>query len=278
MSTKVTAELVKRLRDRTGVGMAKCKKALDETGGDIEEAINFLRKTGMASAVKKEERETNEGAIAFAENESALVFVEVNAETDFVTQNERFKSFIQTVAETALENSCTDVASLANATPNGATQTIEEVRVDQVQSMGENIQLKRVLFKEKKQDASYGLYSHMGGKIVCAAEISGGKGHDALAKDIAMHIAAEAPEYLLPDEVPADVKAREEEVARAQVEGKPENIIDKIVEGKLRSFYEQICLVHQKFVKDPSQSITQVVKSAGSDLELTWFLRWQIGE
>lgn len=278
MGTKVTAELVKRLRDRTGVGMAKCKKALDESNGDIEEAIDFLRKTGMASAVKKEERETNEGVIGFAENDTAIVFVEINAETDFVTQNERFKSFVQSVAETALATKARDVASLSAAQVAGGAQTVEELRVDQVQSMGENIQLKRVLFHEKKGNASYGTYSHMGGKIVCAAEISGGSGHDAIAKEIAMHIAAEAPEYLVPDEVPADVRAREEDVARAQVQGKPENIIDKIVEGKLRAFYEQVCLVHQKFVKDPSQTITQFVKASGKDLELTWFLRWQIGE
>lgn len=274
----VTPQLVKELRERTGVGMAKCKQALDETGGNLEDAIDFLRKSGAATAVKKGARETNEGAIGFAENDSHLAFVELNAETDFVTQNERFKEFLTTVAESALAAKATTVEELSAAQAHGGSQSIEELRVDQVQSMGENIVVKRVLLKEKKENASYGLYSHMGGKIVCAAEISGGSEKETLAKDVAMHVAAEAPDYLTSEEIPADVRAREEEIAREQVKGKPENIIEKIVEGKLRAFYEQVCLVDQKFVKDPAQKVSGVVKAAGSDLELTWFLRWQIGQ
>lgn len=279
--TQVTAEMVKQLRDRTGVGMGKCKKALDEAGGNIDQAIDLLRKAGMASAVKKESRETNEGMIGFAETDSMIALVEVNAETDFVVQNENFQNFVRTVCDAAVREKPSSLDDFLNVKlDNGST--VEEFRAEHIQSLGENIRIKRIHILNKDANNSYGLYSHMGGKIVSLVELSGGNSAEAIAKEVAMHVAAEAPEFLSADEIPADVKAREEEIAKEQVKGKPENIIDKIVQGKLNAFYDAVCLPRQKFVKDPSQSVENFVaaqgKNMGADLKIKSFLRWQIGE
>lgn len=270
--------MVKELRERTGVGMAKCKQALSEAGGDMEKAIDFLRKAGMASAVKKEARATNEGAIAIAESEQAIALVEVNAETDYVAQNEKFKEFLNAVANAVLSTGADSVEALLQQKFANEEKTIDEARVEMVQSIGENIQVSRLEKIEKKSNASYGTYSHMGGKIVCVVEIEGAKDKETLGKDIAMHVAAEAPEYLKPDEIPADVLEREKEIAREQVKNKPENIIEKIIEGKMNAYYEQVCLLNQKYVKDSAMSVAEVVKKAGDNLQLTRFIRWQMGE
>ncbi|NNM43178.1 MAG: elongation factor Ts [Chlamydiae bacterium] len=282
MSAKITAELIKELRERTGVGMGKCKEALEEAGGDIEMAIDNLRKAGMASAVKKEGRETNEGLIGFAENANAASFAEVNAETDFVTQNERFKGFLEDVCKDALASKPKDLEQfLQQKYSKDPSITIDQYRALIVQSLGENIKVSRVLVLEKSKDTSVGIYSHMGGKIVTAVVIEGASGLENLAKDIGMHIAAESPDFLKPEEVPADIRAREEEIAKSQVVGKPANIIDKIVEGKINAFYDQVCLLRQKYVKDPSISITQLLeregKKIGKNLTIRSYIRWQIG-
>lgn len=278
MSNKVTASMVKELRDRTGVGMAKCKKALDDAGGDLEQAIHILRKAGMASAVKKESRETNEGQVGVCETSDKIALVEVNVETDFVLQNDKFKDFLNGV--------CKDAASfgkdsleefLKQKSSQNSALSIDELRMELVHSLGENIQIKRLLVLSKKENHSYGVYSHMGGKIVTLVVLDGSSSQEKLAKDIAMHVAAEAPDYLTSEDVPADVKAAEEEIAKAQVKGKPAEIVDKIVQGKLRAFYEQMCLTQQKYVKDPSMSVGKVVESAEKGLKLSQFVRWQMG-
>ncbi len=281
--SNVTPQLIKELRERTGVGMGKCKSALEESNGDIEKAIDNLRKAGMASAVKREGREANEGLIGIGESDAAYAFVEVNSETDFVAQNEKFKQFMKDVATEAAElNPETLEDFLALKCKHDPTLTIDEYRALIVQSLGENIQLKRLLVLPKREDISIGVYSHMGGKIVTAAEMSGGEGHEDLARDVAMHIAAEAPEYLTSDDVPNEIKEREKEIGRGQVKGKPESIIDKILEGKLRAFYDQVCLLNQKYVKDSSLSITDLLakesKAAGKTFGINSFLRWQVGE
>lgn len=278
----VTPEKVKELRERTGVGMAKCKEALDKVGGDMEKAIDHLRKTGMASAVKKEGRETKEGSIGTAEGKTAFALIEVNTETDFVAQNDKFKDFLRESAlEIAETKPHTLEAFLAQKSKKDPSVTIDQYRALIVQSLGENIQIRRLHVIPKAPDLSIGVYSHMGGKIVTAVILGGGSGQEALARDIAMQVAAEAPDYVSPDEVPADVKAREEDIARSQVQGKPANIIDKIVEGKLKAFYDQVCLLHQKYIKDNAITIKELLdkesKRLGKTLTLKSFIRWKIG-
>ncbi len=282
MSVKITTELIKELRERTGVGMGKCKEALEGAGGDIEKAIDILRKSGMASAVKKEGRETNEGLIGAAEDSSAVAVVEINAETDFVTQNERFKQFLQDICKEILQTKPKDLESfLQQKSLKDPSLTIDEVRAGIVQSLGENIKISRMKLILKKANSSVSIYSHMGGKIVTVVFIEGASGVESLCKEIGMHIAAESPEYLQPSDVPSDAKNREEEIARSQVVGKPANIVDKIVEGKMNAFYDQVCLLRQKYIKDSSISIAQLLeaegKKIGKALSITQYLRWQIG-
>lgn len=283
MSTPVTPAKIKELRDRTGVGMGKCKEALEQAHGDIELAIANLRKAGIATAVKKEGRATNEGILGVAENGQAIAVVEVNAETDFVIKNERFQEFVTQIAE---EIAATKPASLEAFLQQKYSKdhhlTIDEYRALIVQTIGENIQIKRLIVIPKNPNKSLGLYNHLGGKIITLAEISGSEKEGALAKDIAMHIAAAAPEYLSPDQVPAAVIENEKEIGRSQVKGKPEAIIEKIVEGKLNSFYDSACLIRQKYIKDDNLTVAELVKKraaeSGHPLTLTHFLRWGIGQ
>jgi elongation factor Ts len=282
MTVKVTAEMVKELRDRTGVSMSKCKEALDQAGANMEKAIDILRKAGMASAVKKEGREANEGLIGFADSDKAVAIIEVNSETDFVAQNDKFKQFIKDICLDAAQAQPTSVEALSKMSySKDKSVTIDQYRALTVQSLGENIQIKRMLLLSKSSSESIGLYSHMGGKIVTAVVLSGGAGHEAIAREIAMHVAAESPDYLRPEDVPADVKAREEDIARSQIQGKPANVADKIVEGKLKAFYDQVCLTCQKYVKDNALTITQVLenesKRIGKPLSIQSFIRWKVG-
>lgn len=279
---KVTAESIKELRERTGVSMSKCKEALDQSQGDMEKAIDFLRKSGMASAVKKEGREANEGLIGFSDLGEAVAILEINSETDFVAQNDKFKEFLKDLCDEASLSGVSSVEQLLSRPyAKDPSITIDQYRALTMQSLGENIQVKRMLLLPKTKDLSIGVYSHMKGKIVSAVVLAGGSGCESFAKEIAMHIAAEAPEFLKPEDVPADVKAREEEVARGQIQGKPENMIAKIVEGKVKSFYDQVCLLCQKFIKDNALTISDVVeqegKKIGKPLSIQSFVRWKIG-
>ncbi|MBS0623327.1 MAG: elongation factor Ts [Verrucomicrobia bacterium] len=280
---EVTAELLKQLRERTGVGMGKCKEALTEAKGDIELAIANLRKAGIASAVKKESRETNEGVIAIAENNQYLSLVEINAETDFVVKNEKFQQFAHMIAEEVCRHAPASVEALLKLSCSKDPKlTLDEVRAITIQSLGENIQVKRLKLIAKKPNASLAVYSHSGGKLVTLVEIEGAGSYQDLAKDIAMHVAAESPEYLNTDQIPHDVLEREKDIARAQVKDKPAAIIDKIVEGKLKAFYAQACLIYQPFIKDTSVSVGDLVqntgKAKGENLKLSYFLRWKVGE
>lgn len=282
MSGKVTAEMVKTLRDRTGVSMGKCKEALDQAAGDMDAAIDILRKSGMASAVKKEGRETNEGLIGMAESSKAVAFVEVNVETDFVAKNEKFKEFLKELAQEAADTAESSLPVLMQR-PYSKDKSIslDQYRALIMQSLGENIQVKRVALFVKSPDLSIGSYAHMGGKIMVGVILSGGSGLEALAREIAMHVAAESPEYLSPSDVPAAVRAKEEEIARSQVQGKPANIVDKIVEGKVKAFCDEVCLECQKFVKDNTLTIAQLVeregKKLGKTITIKAFHRWKVG-
>lgn len=280
--SKIAAELVKQLRDRTGVSMSKCKEALENASGDMDKAIEFLRKAGITSAIKKQGRDANEGLIGVDEEENALVLVEVNAETDFVAQNAKFKQFVQELIHQAILEKPASVAELMQLSyVKDPSITLDQYRSLIVQSLGENIQVKRLLIIPKSSDVSIGFYSHMGGKIVSIVVLTGGKGYESLARDIAMHVAAESPEYLSPEEVPAEVKAKEEEIARSQVQNKPPHIIDKIVEGKLEAYYTEMCLTRQKYVKDSSMTIAMLLDKESKELKhpigIQAFYRWKVG-
>lgn len=273
----ITAEKVKELRERTGVGMAKCKQALEEASGDINLAIDNLRKAGIANAVKKEGREAKEGLIAFAENNSHIAILEINSETDFVAKNDKFKDYIHKMAEEALSSTPTSLeAFLEQPFSKGSGLSVDEYRSTIIQVLGENIVIRKLLILHKHKNHSYGLYSHMQGKLVTCVELSG-PGQAVLAKDIAMHVAAEAPDYLNPEEVPQSVIEHEKEIARSQLAGKPDNIIEKILGGKVTAFFDQVCLTKQKFVKDSKHSVEEVVAHAAKDLRVVRFARWQIG-
>lgn len=279
----ITPSMIKELRERTGVGMGKCKEALEEAKGDMELAIANLRKAGIASAVKKQGREAKEGQIAIAENDKCIAFVEVNAETDFVVKNDRFQRFITTIAKEAADTQPASVeAFLTQKFSKDKSMSIEEFRAIEVQAIGENIQIKRIRILPKGANKSVGYYSHMGGKIVCAVEISGANGEEALAKEISMHSAAASPEYLSPEQVPSEILTQEKEIAKAQLSGKPAHIMDKIIEGKLNAYYDGVCLTRQKYIKDDSITITDLVqrraKEIGKPLTLTAFLRWAVGQ
>jgi elongation factor Ts len=279
----ITPAQIKELRDRTGVGMGKCKEALEQAHGDMELAISNLRKAGIATAVKKEGRATNEGMIGTAETSQHVAIVEVNAETDFVIKNDRFQKFLLDIAEEAAKTHPASLeAFLSQKYSKDAHLTIDEYRATLVQTIGENIQIRRIKVLPKRNDKTFGVYSHLGGKIVTLVEISGSAKEESLAKDIAMHIAAASPDYLAPENVPASVIEHEKEIARSQIKGKPENIIAKIIDGKLDAFYAQVCLLKQKYIRDDSLTISDLVnkkaKENGHSLTVTDFLRWSIGQ
>ena len=279
----ITAEKIKELRERTGVGMGKCKEALVLASGDMEGAIDILRKSGMAAGVKKEGRETKEGIIQVKEDSSVLVMAEANAETDFVAQNDRFKSFLDDVVNQALATKPKSLAEFVEQPyQKDSSVTIDQYRNLVIQALGENIQLRRLEVIHKNPSHSYGIYSHMGGKLVVLVEIEGASGLEALAREIAMHTAAENPDYLKPEEVPAQVLEREEGIAKAQVEGKPANMVEKIVAGKMKAFYDQVCLIHQKYIKDNSITVQQFLdqegKKMGKTLSIRCFWRWRVGQ
>lgn len=279
-AVEITAEMVKTLRERTGVGMAKCKQALDAAHGDMEKAIDILRKEGAASAVKKSSRETKEGIIAAKENHDVVALIEVNAETDFVIKNDKFVHFVEHFAHDALTQKPTSLeAFMAHSSKNGVSH--EEERVELVQSIGENIQVKRLLVLNKVQGHSYGVYRHMGGKIMTLVEIAGSSHVESIAKDVAMHVAADAPEYLKLEEIPQEVIDREREIASSQLKGKPAEMIEKILTGKIKAYADQVCLLGQKFIKDNSMSVEQYVtsegKKIGANLTIVRFIRWEVG-
>lgn len=282
MATTITPSMIKELRERTGVGMGKCKEALEEAKGDMDLAIANLRKAGMATAVKKEGRETKEGMIGVAETSDTVALVEINAETDFVIKNDRFQQFLSSVAQEAAKTNPSSIESfLQQKYSQDPSLTMDQYRATVIQAIGENIQIKRLKTVKKDTNHSVGVYSHLGGKIVVVVEIAGSSSEEALAKDIAMHAAAAAPEYLSPDRVPQQVIASEQEIAKAQIQGKPAFVADKIVEGKINAYYDTNCLTRQKYVRDDSLTITDLLnrrsKETGKSLTLVDFTRWVVG-
>lgn len=280
--TVITASQVKELRERTGVGMAKCKEALDQAKGNMEEAISLLRKAGMASAVKKEGRETKEGTIIAFDGKNSVAILEVNSETDFVAKNEKFLDFCKNLAQELTIHPATSVeAFLKQSYSKDQNITIDQFRSLAIQTIGENIQIRRFKILEKKPNHSFGIYSHMNGKILSCVEVDAPQ-EEALAKEVAMHVAAASPEYLNPQEVPQEILQKEQEIAKEQVKGKPAHILDKIVEGKLKAFFDAICLVKQKYIRDDSISVEQYIaqqaQTRGKTAQAVFFLRWTVGQ
>lgn len=281
----ITPEQIKQLRERTGVGMTKCKEALVESDGDMEKAIDLLRKKGMTSAVKKEGREAKEGLFSVAASNKDIVLVEINCETDFVAKNEKFIAFAHHVAEDALANRPSSVEALmALKTKTDKTLTVDGYRNLMIQMLGENILIRNLEIIPKAANASYGVYSHMKGKIIAIVKIQGSANEESFARDLAMHIAAEDPTYLKQEDIPAEEKAREMEIARSQIaaSGKPANIVEKILGGKMQTFYDQVCFLNQKYIKDPDSSIAKVVenyaKKVGKPITVERFWRKQVGK
>jgi elongation factor Ts len=267
----VTAALVKELRERTGAGMMECKKALVETDGDMDAAIELLRKTGLAKADKKAGRVAAEGKIVEAQAGGKAVLVEINSETDFVAKDENFGAFTNAVAQAALALDGEDIDALLAADLDG--QTVEEARQALIAKIGENIQVRRLT--ALATDGVIGSYVH-GGRIGVLVELDGGDVE--LARDLAMHVAALSPAYATADDVPADVLAKEKEilVAQAQDSGKPAEIIEKMVEGRLRKFLGEITLVGQPFVKDGDITVGKLLEQKGATVK--GFSRLAVGE
>jgi len=269
----VTAAMVKELRDRTGAGMMECKKALVETNGDIDAAIDYLRKSGLAQADKKASRVAAEGKIALSLSEDGkqAVMVEVNCETDFVAKDENFNSFADAVAANALSQGPADVEALL-VTRIG-DETVEQARQALVNKIGENVQVRR--FARIASEGTIGAYVH-GGKIGVLVDLSGGD--ETLARDLAMHIAALNPEYVSDEDVPAEIIAREKDILVAQAEssGKPAEIIEKMVTGRLRKHLAGITLLGQAFVKDGDLTVGKLVIQ--NNASVNGFERLAVGE
>ncbi len=272
----VTASLVKELRERTGLGMMECKNALVATEGDIEAAIDNLRKSGQAKAAKKAGRTAAEGAVAVKssdDNKMALM-LEVNSETDFVARDDNFKEFVDLIASRALEAKETNIATLmALPAEEGGTVTLEEARLGLVQKIGENIQVRRAQLVEA--EGVVGSYIH-GGKIGVVVSLKGG--NVDLGKDVAMHVAASNPLVVNPDEVSKDILDKEKEIfsAQARESGKPEEIIEKMITGRIKKYLAEVSLVEQAFVKNPDTKVGKLAKDAGA--EIVSFTRFEVGE
>jgi len=267
----ITASQVKELRERTGAGMMECKKALVTSDGDMDAAIEHLRKSGLAKADKKAARVAAEGTIVSAGNEAACVLVEINSETDFVAKDDNFRNFAEQVAHLALDSD--DLAGLQAATL-GDGQSVEEARQQLVAKVGENVQIRRMV-RVPASNAVVASYVH-GGRIGVLIALSGGD--ESLARDLAMHVAALNPAYLDAEQVPKDVLEKEKEilVAQAADSGKPPEIIEKMVSGRLHKRLAELTLVGQPFVKDPDLSVADLLKQHQAKVQS--FVRLEVGE
>ncbi len=269
-----TANDVKALREKTGAGMLDCKKALDETKGDMDAAVDYLREKGIAKAAKKESRIAAEGLTEILVDGNKAVIVEVNSETDFVAKNEEFKNFIKVVSETILKsNAKTMEEALKLQTPNG---TIEEYLIALIAKIGEKISFRRFASVEKSDDEAFGCYSHMGGRISVVTVVQGVS--EDVARDVSMHVAAMNPGYLTREDVPADVIEHEKAIIKEQAinEGKPADIAEKMVNGRINKFYKEVCLVEQAFIKDPDLDVATFVKNNGGVIKS--MVRYEVGE
>ena len=269
-----TAQDVKELREKTGAGMLDCKKALDETKGNMEEAITWLREKGISKAAKKSERIAAEGLCDVSCNDNVDVIFEVNSETDFVAKNEEFKNLITTIREALLNN---DVATMEEALQiNVNGETLNDIIVNLTAKIGEKLSFRRFEIVKKSDAEVFGNYIHMGGKIVSLVVLEGT--NQEVAKDVAMHVAAMNPKYIYETEATEEELETERKIAKEQAinEGKPADIAEKMVEGKVKKYLKEISLVDQPFVKDSSITVGQYVSN--NNMKITKMIRYEVGE
>ncbi len=269
----ISASMVKELRETTGAGMLDCKKALEASNGNMEEAITWLREKGISKAAKKQTRIAAEGlALAKIDGNKAII-LEVNSETDFVAKNEEFTSMVDTIANTVLNSDVTDVEDALKLKADGIT--LEDLIVEKTSKIGEKLSFRRFEIVSKNDDEVFGIYSHMGGKIVALVTV---KGTEEIAKDVAMQIAAMRPLYLNRECVPEEVLDKERTVLKEQAinEGLAENKIDMIVNGRINKYYEEVCLVDQPFIKENKTKVSKYLEANNS--EIINFVRYEVGE
>lgn len=270
----INAQLVKELREMTGAGMMDCKKALVATNGDLEAAVIWLRENGIMKAQKKAERIAAEGVCAFVVEGNRAVIYEVNSETDFVARNEKFLNLVNNIGQAIVQSSLTTAEGVLDV--KLGNETVNEMLVNGTATIGEKLSLRRVTIVEKNDNQIFGTYSHMNGKIAVLSVVEGN--NEEVAKDVCMHVAAMNPKYLDRNSVDAEFLQKETEILRHETlnEGKPEKIVDKIVEGKVQKLLKSICLVDQEFVKNPDVTVEQYAKQNNS--KIISFIRLEVGE
>lgn len=274
----ISAKLVKELREKTGAGMMDCKKALDATNGDLEAAFDWLREKGIAKAAKKADRIAAEGLAAFAIEGDKAALVEVNSETDFVAKNEEFKELVNMIAKAVAEAQVNTVEETLKLVVDG--QDLDTIIKEKTGKIGEKLSLRRVVAMSKSEGETFGAYSHMGGTVAALVKVA--NTDDEKARDVAMHVAASAPQYISEDEIPEDVRERELTVLKTQAleenakaaKPKPENILHKIVEGRLKKNFKEVCLNDQAFIKNPDQTVAQYLGNGKVEM----MARFKVGE
>ncbi|HCX9476631.1 TPA: elongation factor Ts [Staphylococcus aureus] len=272
----ISAKLVKELREKTGAGMMDCKKALTETDGDIDKAIDYLREKGIAKAAKKADRIAAEGLVHVETKGNDAVIVEINSETDFVARNEGFQELVKEIANQVLDTKAETVEALMETTlPNG--KSVDERIKEAISTIGEKLSVRRFAIRTKTDNDAFGAYLHMGGRIGVLTVVEGSTDEEA-ARDVAMHIAAINPKYVSSEQVSEEEINHEREVLKQQAlnEGKPENIVEKMVEGRLRKYLQEICAVDQDFVKNPDVTVEAFLKTKVG--KLVDFVRYEVGE
>jgi elongation factor Ts len=282
--TAISATMVKDLREKTGAPMLDCKNALSEAGGDMEKAVEVLRKKGMASAAKKSGRLASEGLVHIHPEDKAVAMVEVNCETDFVGKTEEFQAFVKKVAHHVLKNNPKDRETLLAQTWDNSGKSVEEITKEMVAKIGENISIRRFHQIHRKADELVGHYIHMGSKIGALVLVKGdgGKLKDEALRGVAMHVAAAAPRFVSADRIPGEVLQKEKEIYAAQMKdsGKPAEILEKILDGKLKKFATEVCIEDQIYIKDPEgkSSVGKYLKSLDPHAKILDFVRFQVGE
>lgn len=269
----ITAAMVKELREKTSAGMMDCKKALVETNGDMSAAIDWLRERGISKAAKKSDRVAAEGLCSVAIDGNTAVIFELNSETDFVAKNEQFLILLDKLGKILVANKPASVEAALEIAVDGVT--VNEMLIEATSTIGEKITLRRLTVVEKADNEFFGSYLHMGGRIAALTVV---EGKEEVAKDAAMHAAAINPQYLTQSEVPAEVVTKEREILTQEAlnEGKPANIVEKMVEGRIRKFLADVCMLEQPFVKDGDLTVAKWAANNGSTIKL--FVRLEVGE
>ena len=270
----ISASLVKELREKTGAGMLDCKKALEENNGDIEKSIDWLREKGISKAAKKADRIAAEGVAAILVDGNDAVILEMNSETDFVAKNEKFQSLVQTILKTIIKNDVNSLDEVLNLSCDEST--INDLIIANTATIGEKLSLRRFAKVTKSDNESFGEYIHMGGKIAVLIVTDGTSSE--VAKDVAMHAAAMRPTYVSEKDVPEEVVEKEKAVLKEQAinEGKPADIAEKMVQGRVKKFFKEICLEEQPFVKDGDVNVKTFVKNNGGTIKSMY--RFEVGE